>query len=45
MLDSVPPAVSKSFNLLIPTFTLTIFGLISFLTIKFTGIDGLCNYN
>ena len=40
MPDSVPPTVSKSFNLLIPaTFTLTIFGLISFLTIKFTGID------
>lgn len=40
MPESVPPTVSKSFNLLIPaTFTLTIFGLISFLTIKFTGID------
>lgn len=40
MPESVPPTVSKSFNLLIPaTFTLTIFGLVSFLTIKFTGID------
>ena len=40
MPDSVPPTVSKSFNLLIPaTFTLTIFGLVSFLTIKLTGID------
>lgn len=40
MPDSVPPTVSKSFNLLVPaTFTLTIFGLVSFLTIKFTGID------
>ena len=40
MPDSVPPTVSKSFNLLIPaTFTLTIFGLIAFLTVRFTGID------
>ncbi|MEG0295661.1 MAG: PTS sugar transporter subunit IIC [Clostridium sp.] len=40
MPDSVPPTVSKSFNLLIPaTIALTIFALVSFLCVKFIGMN------
>ena len=40
MPESVPPTVSKSFNLLIPaTFTLTLFGLLSFVAIKLSGLN------
>lgn len=40
MPDTVPPSVSKSFNILIPaTITLIVFGLISFLSVEFIGMD------
>lgn len=40
MPDSVPPSVSKSFNILIPaTITLIIFAVISFLCVEFIGMD------
>lgn len=40
MPDSVPPTVSKSFNLLIPaTVTLTVFALVSFLCVRVIGMN------
>lgn len=40
MPDSVPPSVSKSFNLLIPaTIVLTLFAVVSFLCIRYIGMN------